>query len=802
MCFLILIVLVPSLIHSQKLSLTGKIIDKLNGELLSYANVRIANSTYGTAANLEGKFEFKLQNDQYKIITSFIGYKSDTTLVNLTSDKFLTISLEPISYRLPEITVLPRENPANEIIRRAIKAKHKRENNINSYIFKAYTKGLAKTTKDFGRWSQSIGVSIGEKDTGSLKITGIIENESIGYFQKPDQYRDEIVARKQSANTSATINILTGGRLLQNFYANDIRFFNRPLPGPIADNALDYYYYILEDTLAMDKYNVFKINFEPIDKSDPGFYGKIFIIDDLFYLAKLDVNLNEAANPGGIFTKVNVFQQFVPFQNNIYMPIDYRIFAEGNFLGMIKFGFELNSIYYNYQINSTINEDKFSMVLIKVLPDADTKDSTYWKSIHSIPNTLEEVEAYRRIDSLEAIPRNFWDDFSFLSSTIRASENFSFSGPLSLYSFNHINGHTLNFGLNLINEFDKRFFITGDFAYGLSDRKFQTDLSLRYLIGEYRTATLYFNAYNKLTDLFGETNRYNNLSSTLSSLLGKYEFRDYYYTKGFDIRINSEIFPVLRGGIGFLNRTDKNAFHKSDFSIFNRSKKYRDNKHIFEVETNALTSEFSLDFRKFIEDGYSRRRISFGDSYAVLSGRAIISNNSIIKSDFDFQQYELNYSGFLRTFKSGFMNFQLKGIYSSGSVPFQMLYSLPGNIESYGKPYTFRTLRIGEIFGDRGSVLFLQHNWGDELFRLLNIPFIKDLQLILTTHFNFALLEISDKSKKILPHSFSEFKHPFYEIGFGIGQALFPFTFEFTWKLNYKGKNDFVFGLSTVIIDL
>lgn len=791
------LLLTCSTLFAQQYSLKGKVSDKSSDEALSFANIRIASTTTGTAANIEGNYELRLPGGKYSIIASYIGYKSDTVNINLTGNRTLNFTLERIDIKLQEITVLPGENPALEIIRRAIAFRHKREELINSYTFKAYTKGLVKTTKDITTSDRSLGISFGESDTAKLKITGIIENESKGYFKKPDNYKDEIIARKQSANTPSSINILTGGRIIQNFYTNDIQFFNRPLMGPIADDAIDYYDFLIEDTLAMDNKSIFEISFKPFDDSDPGFFGKIYIEDNSFAMVKLDVNLNDAANPGGIFSLVNIFQQFINFEHNIYMPIDYRVFVEGNFLGLAKFGFELNTIFYDYQINNQINDEFFDMVIVTVLPDADKKDSTYWNSMQRIPNTLQEVDAYHRIDSLESIPRNFWDDFSILSSSINLTDNLSISGPLSLYSFNKIEGHTINFGADLSNEFERRFYSGADISYGFSDKKFKHSISFRYLLGDYRTASVIFNIYNRLTDLFGESVYYNDLTSTLTSLIGKYDFRDYYYTNGWDFKINGEVLPVLRLGIGFLNRTDNNAYNNSDFSIFNKSKTYELNKTIYETKINALTASFSLDFRKFIEDGYFRRRTDQGKGYAILSGDAVFSSRSLLKSDLDFNQYELNFTGYLPSFKSASINFTLKGLYSNGPVPFQMMHALPGNIESVGKTNSFRTLGLGEAYGDKGAVLGILYRFNDEIFKMLNIPLIEDLQLNLTTHLNIGWLEISDKSKLILHHNYYEFKKPLWEIGFGIGQILFPITLEFTWRLNHRYKNDFVISFNT-----
>jgi hypothetical protein len=63
-----------------------------------------------------------------------------------------------------------------------------------------------------------------------------------------------------------------------------------------------------------------------------------------------------------------------------------------------------------------------------------------------------------------------------------------------------------------------------------------------------------------------------------------------------------------------------------------------------------------------------------------------------------------------------------------------------------------------------------------------------------------ALTNISNKTENYIPKSSIKFIKPFYEAGFSLGHPLFPFKFEFTWKLNYKGKNDFTFGINTILL--
>lgn len=793
-------VILNNIVYAQLFSFTGQVKDKLTGEKLSFANIRVLGTTTGTAANSEGLFELRLKKGDYTFITSFIGYKSDTTKIILNENKFLEIYLEPIPIKLSDITILPGKNPALEIVEKAINYRKERDSKLHSYIFDAYTKSLIKTTKDIIASDKSIGISIGEKDTGKIKITGIIENQSRGYFKKPNKYKDIIVARKQSANTPPTINILTGGRTIQNFYTNDIRFFNRPLPSPISDEALNFYYYIIKDTLFIDNYKVYKIYFEPIDTLNPGLYGDIYLIDSLFALIKIDAHINDAANPGKLFDKINIFQQFTSFDNNIYMPVDYRIFVEGNILGLLKLGFELNTIFYNYQINSHIDDEIFDMALISVLPDADKKDSSYWKSNQTIPNTFDELIAYKKIDSLEHIKRSFWQNNSLFSPRWYFSDIYSITAPLGIYNFNKVSGHQLNFGFFIENELDMRFNSNIKVAYGFSDKKLKTKFFIEYLTGKYRTGKISLNIFNYLTDLFGENIPYNNFTSTFLSLFNKYDFRDYYYSKGWTLNFYNEFFPILGLGIGLISRADNSAHNNSDFSFFYKSRKFNENKLIYETKINAITANFNIDIRKYIENGYYRQRINRGELFSSFNGNVIISNKSLLKSNNEFKLYQLNLSGNIPLFKSTSLVYNIQNIISSGAVPFQMMYALAGNINNVGKNLTFRTIRLGEVFGDKGLIINTQYNFNDELFRLLKIPFLKDSQIGLSCHFNAALISISEESKSILSHSYKEFKHPFYEIGFGIGHLLFPISIELTWKLNYRDKNNFVFGVNVIML--
>jgi hypothetical protein len=786
--------------YAQQITIKGKVTDSKTNQGLSFANIRLAESIIGTAANINGDYELKVSIGNYKIIASYIGYYSDTVIVN--TDKLfneINFTLNQTEIDLPEIVINPGINPALEIIARAIDRKTVRNTQLKSYEVEAYTKGLIRTTEDISANNNNVSVGLGGNDSTELIISGILENHSKNYFEQPDKFKSIILARKQSANFPPTINTLTGGRLIQNFYENNINFLGRDLPGPIAENALDYYYFRIENITSQNDNKIYNIHIEPDNSADPGFVGNIFINDRTFDLVKVNLILNRAANTGGVFDTVNIFQQFDKY-NDIYLPVDYRLFVKANVLGLVRIGFELNTILFDYKINQQIPETVFNKAIVTVLPEADKKDSTYWLTTPTIPNTLEEQEAYTRIDSIESAPKDFWDDFSFLNTRLSLTNNISISAPLAFYHFSRIEGHALDFGVFVDDAFNQRFNSSLQLSYGFSDKKFKQDFSSSYLLGDYRTWQIKVNAFNKIKILFEDSDSYNELFSTLVTLISKDEFRDYYYTRGFSFGIEGEVFPILKLNAGFNNKTDKSASVNSDFSFFNKKKTYRDNPSIYSSRINTLNFGFDLDFRDYIEDGFFRRRTSLGRSYILLSGDISLSNKNIFNSGLDFTTYEFNTYAYLRTFKSASLSLNLYTRFTDGATAYQDLYSLPGNIDVVFNSQTIRTLNLNEIVGDKILTFNLTHDFRDELFRMLNIPGLKNSEILLSFIFNSAIADVTGKTKEISPHELKTFKHPFYEAGFGVRQGILPFKLEFMWKLNYRDGNNFRVGLNMPLL--
>jgi len=70
--------LFPTVLFAQEeFIIRGRVIDAESGETLPYANVFVANTTFGTSTDLDGNYELKLPSSgSYDVVISFMGYET------------------------------------------------------------------------------------------------------------------------------------------------------------------------------------------------------------------------------------------------------------------------------------------------------------------------------------------------------------------------------------------------------------------------------------------------------------------------------------------------------------------------------------------------------------------------------------------------------------------------------------------------------------------------------------------------------------------------------------------------------
>ena len=239
--------------------------------------------------------------------------------------------------------------------------------------------------------------------------------------------------------------------------------------------------------------------------------------------------------------------------------------------------------------------------------------------------------------------------------------------------------------------------------------------------------------------------------------------------------------------------------NSSDFSFFAKDKSYQVNSAVDNLKMNILTASFKFDPRSYIEDGLYRRRVTMGKSYFTVEGSFSYSNPGFLRSEADFRKFDLTFGGTISSFGSTKLDAKIYGCYTDGDLPYQLLYSIPGNFDLAFKNSSFRTLNINEVLSDRVLSLNLEYNFRDELFKIAGIPGVQNWGIQLTTFVNAFYSNPSQSIKQNPLFKSKDYLLPFYEAGFSIGHVLVPIQFEFAWKLNHRDANNFRFGLNAFV---
>ena len=245
LCLIVILLVSPS-VAAEKTALTGSVRDAFTREPLAAANIRILGTTRGTITNTEGVYSLALEPGEYTLLVTMVGYSPDTLLVSLRAPATIDVLLRPADIVLPEV-LATSEDPAMEIMRRAIARKHQWTDKLHSYRMEAFTRQILR------------------RDTSIASIT---ESYSTGYWQQGDTLREVIKQRRQTANIQSTFNAASVGVLL-NFNENRVRFLGYSFRGPTADDALDYYDYKLLLTRSAAGHEAYKIRMTPKTSTVP-----------------------------------------------------------------------------------------------------------------------------------------------------------------------------------------------------------------------------------------------------------------------------------------------------------------------------------------------------------------------------------------------------------------------------------------------------------------------------------------------------------------------------------------------------
>ncbi len=395
-------------VTAQKI--TGTVFND-KGDLLPYASLTIKGTTFGASANNRAKYLIAVRPGTYTIVCQYIGYAAqEKSIVIGNTDAELIFTLTEQKLDLKEVIVTAgAEDPAYNIIRKAIQKRPFYNTDVNAFSCDLYTKDMIKLRR---LPKKILGQKIEEKDRNDMRLdtmgAGILYlSESVAKIasQKPDKLKLEIKSSRVSGSGGFGFTFPT----FISLYQNNVIIFTKKLNprgfiSPIADGALNFYRYKYLGSYWENGKEINSIQVTPRRVYEPLFSGIINITEGDWRIHSFDLKLTKKSQLEIIDT-LQITQLHVPVNDDTWRVKNQLIHFTFNQLGIDALA-NFVSVYSNYNLQPTFAPNYFDRVVIKYDTAVNKRPKEYWDTIRPIPLEKEEIKDYQVKDSLYEVHKD------------------------------------------------------------------------------------------------------------------------------------------------------------------------------------------------------------------------------------------------------------------------------------------------------------------------------------------------------------------------------------------------------------
>ena len=489
-------------IMAQKL--TGVIVDDDDGECIPYASAVYRGNHVMVSSNGEGQFSIDRHNG-WKLTFSAVGYQPLTVEISANTKSPMRISLKPEKTQLQNVTVRGRrnrysrkDNPAVELMRRVIAAKKKTDlSNHDYYQYNKYQK-LTLAFNDLSPQDLENGI-FGKKQWAldqmelcpynNKLILPVSVDETVTrkiYRKDPKSEKDIIMGQ----NTSGLNDLFETGDILNtvlkdvftdvDLYDNQMRLLQYPFTSPIADNAISFYRYYIEDTTFVDRDKCYHLQFMPNNQQDFGFRGDLYVIaDSTLHVRKCTLTIPKKSDVNFV-DNLQIMQEYRQLDNGEWVLSTDDMFVEmsvAKFLSKVIVIRTTRTQDYDFdEINKKLFKGKQKE---RHEANAQMRDDDFWNQYRSVQLTKGESSMDSFIANIENIK-----GFKFIIFGLKALiENFVDTGtkehpskvdigPVNtMITKNFIDGLRTRVSAQTTANLNPHWFANGYYAHGWDSKK-------------------------------------------------------------------------------------------------------------------------------------------------------------------------------------------------------------------------------------------------------------------------------------------------------------------------------------------
>lgn len=521
--------------HAQS-AITGIVKDSRTETPLPFATIYQQNGK-SIIADVDGKFIIEKAPLHEIFTVSYIGYTERS--FKITPGRiFYSVALEAKAGEIQEL-VIDGTNPANEIIRKAIRGKiiNDPQQKLNSFSYKTYERLIVTANPDSiagnldSIYAYEKAARIFKKiDSTEYKFKKLIEKRHIYQTEKVSEFlfnkdqglKENVLATRMAGFKQPLYEFI--GLKLQSYsvYTNDIDILETKYAGPLASNALKEYHYKILDTVSIDSRDVYMIYFTPKNKK------KKKKLDGIIYLDTKNYGVAKA-----VFRVKNVLDvtstHFFTYEKekNIWFPDrktlkivkgnnkdDIKILGEtikfdAESTGKRKRETEPSDLVYVYSESGNFDK-KFDTpvtirragVAIDITKEAINRPEEYWNRFR--PDTLDtrSLTTYTAMDSLVA--KENWEQIIIKGK--RIINGYYPLGPIDIelqriIKYNNYEGFRPGLGFVTNNKFAETFRLSGYGAYGTKDGTFKYGMGAAVRLGNFSNSWVGFSYKDDITEI-------------------------------------------------------------------------------------------------------------------------------------------------------------------------------------------------------------------------------------------------------------------------------------------------------------
>jgi len=549
--------------------------------------------------------------------------------------------------------------------------------------------------------------------------------ERIYKFQ--GQTKETVLATKFSGLKNATFGVTTSDFQPFGFYKDFLVMNNISFVSPVADGSINMYKFRLKERIPHETDTTYIISFEPkAGKNFKGLKGLLYVNSDGYAIENIIVS--PADEKGMIFTfrlqqkYERVSGKWFPAQlNSTLSQKDLRTDS-------ILLFWDCRSYITNVSFDKTFTKADFSDVKLEYDPLAGKRADSTWRQMRTdslndkgkityqtyemLPakyrNMIEKVNKAFKILSIEGIPVGKVDiPFKYIISGINKYESFRIGA-----------------GLQTNTLFSKRISVGGFAGYGLRDKAFKYGGNLQLNLQQRTNTVLRFDYSRDITEPGNVDYFVRNVSVFSNQSLRNFQRSRFDSVEQFKINFSTKIRPSIQTDVWLMTENRNPAKYEYEFA---------------DGGTNLRSfrnTEIGIGFRltkgeSFTKMGRAKLRTKPATTEMLLQISKGLKN--ILNGDLDYTRIAIRFTHSFQLKRFGKTSFRLEAGQVWGDVPYSYLFNIratkSGKVSLY-VPDHFQTVGLYEFAAGSSVNLFVEHNFGNLLFKPKNISFRPEIYLI------------------------------------------------------------------------